>query len=112
MKNKWFGIGLVTVVLLLAVGTSSAFAQTISPWTTGIDLQKPDEMLVLLALAFEPRAVDDPAGTVTLTFAGKAALQIDVECLEAELKDLGPGWAARARPVHPLDDGPDQSSAG
>lgn len=39
MKNKWFGIGLVTVVLLLAVGTSSAFAQTISPWTTGIDLQ-------------------------------------------------------------------------
>jgi len=97
---------------LARLRTALRFERVLAARTTGIDLQKPDEMLVLLALAFEPRAVDDPAGTVTLTFAGKAALQIDVECLEAELKDLGPGWAARARPVHPLDDGPDQSSAG
>ena len=80
--------------------------------TTGIDLRRPGDVLVLLAVAFTSAGPDDPAGTVTLTFAGTGAIQLDVECLEAELKDLGPGWKARAFPAHPVDDGPDQSQAG
>ena len=80
--------------------------------TTGIDLGNPAEVLVLLAISFAGRGPEDPSGTLTLTFAGKAAVQLDVECLEAELKDLGPGWKARARPAHPADDDKDQSTPG
>ena len=36
---------------------------------------------------------------VTLTFSGGAALRLEVECLEAELADLGPAWATECRPA-------------
>lgn len=70
----------------------------------GFDRKQPTEVLALLAMTFAPASADDPAGTVTLTFAGKAAIQLDVECLEAELRDLGPAWKAVARPRHPDSD--------
>jgi DUF2948 family protein len=57
-----------------------------------------DAMLNLLAVEFTP--TDTPAGHVTLTFSGGAALRLDVECLEAELADLGPVWATAACPAH------------
>jgi hypothetical protein len=60
-----------------------------------------DAVLNLLAVAFEP--TDTPAGVVTLTFSGGAALRLEVECLEAELADLGPVWATAACPAH-VDD--------
>lgn len=62
-----------------------------------------DAVLNLLAVEFEE--TDAPAGAVTLTFSGGAALRLDVECLEAELADLGPVWAAAGRPDHPIDPG-------
>lgn len=71
----------------------------------GIDLAKPGEVLSLLAVQFTPQAPDDPAGTVTLTFAGGAVIRLDVECLEAELRDLGPAWRTKSRPRHPDVDG-------
>jgi hypothetical protein len=55
-----------------------------------------DAVLNLLAVAFEQR--DPPAGAVTLTFSGGAALRLEVECLEAELADLGPAGAAQGPP--------------
>jgi len=57
-----------------------------------------DAVLNLLAIEFTP--VDAPAGFVTLTFSGGAALRLEVECLEAELADLGPVWATAACPAH------------
>ena len=57
-----------------------------------------DAVLNLLAVEFTP--TDTPAGQVTLTFSGGAALRLDVECLEAELADLGPVWATAACPAH------------
>jgi Protein of unknown function (DUF2948) len=57
-----------------------------------------DALLNLLAVEFTP--TDTPAGQVTLTFSGGAALRFDVECLEAELADLGPVWATAACPAH------------
>jgi hypothetical protein len=57
-----------------------------------------DAVLNLLAVEFTP--TDTPAGRVTLTFSGGAALRLDVECLEAELADLGPVWATAACPAH------------
>ncbi len=57
--------------------------------------------LNLLAVAFAE--TDSPAGVVTLTFSGGAALRLEVECLEAELADLGPAWGTEVCPDHSLD---------
>lgn len=89
---------------LVRVRSALRFERVLRVRSTGIDLKQPGNALVLLTVAFEPKGPDDPSGTVTFTFAGQAALQLDVECLEAELKDLGAAWAARACPDHPLDD--------
>ena len=66
----------------------------------GIDRGKPDEALNLLAITFEER--DPPSGTVTLIFANGGAIQVDVECVEMQMKDLGPVWQAEGRPAHDL----------
>jgi hypothetical protein len=63
-----------------------------------IEPAKKDAVLNLLAVEFDES--DPPAGAVVLTFSGGAALRLEVECLEAELADLGPAWAAHARPAH------------
>jgi len=62
-----------------------------------------DTILNLLAVDFTETAA--PAGVVTLTFSGDMALRLEVECLEAELADLGPVWETTLRPVHPDDPG-------
>ena len=59
-------------------------------------------VLSLLAVSFEPG--DPPGGRVTLTFSGDASIQLEVECIEAELKDLGLVWRTRSRPEHPGDE--------
>ena len=56
------------------------------------------EALNLLAVAFSE--TDSPGGVVTLTFSGGVALRLEVECLEAELADLGPAWGAEICPDH------------
>lgn len=58
-----------------------------------------DRILSLLAVHFEPD--DPPGGHVTLTFSGDASIQLKVECIEAELTDLGPEWRTRFKPEHP-----------
>ena len=58
----------------------------------------PDEVLNLLAVEFTE--TDAPGGVVTLTFSGGPALRLEVECLEAELADLGPTWTAGKCPAH------------
>ena len=60
-----------------------------------------DAVLNLLAVEFVE--TDAPSGVVTLTFSGGAAIRLDVECLEAELADLGPTWTAAACPAHAID---------
>ena len=57
-----------------------------------------DAVLNLLAVEFSE--TDAPSGVVTLTFSGGPTLRLEVECLEAELADLGPVWTTTARPVH------------
>jgi hypothetical protein len=66
-----------------------------------------DAVLNLLALEFSE--TDTPSGVVTITFSGGGALRLEVECLEAELADLGPSWTTTACPVHAV--GEDNSPA-
>jgi Protein of unknown function (DUF2948) len=63
-----------------------------------VDPKDGDAVLNLLAVEFAE--TDPPAGVVTLVFSGGAALRLEVECLEVELADLGPVWAAAACPSH------------
>lgn len=58
--------------------------------------------LQLLAIAFHPTEV--PAGDVLLTFAGGRVIKLEVECLEAEMRDLSPGWPVDDCPHHRLDE--------
>jgi hypothetical protein len=57
-----------------------------------------DARLNLLAVEFAEN--DAPAGVVTLTFSGGGAIRLEVECLEAELADLGEVSAAALCPDH------------
>ncbi|QGM98485.1 DUF2948 family protein [Methylocystis parvus] len=66
-----------------------------------VSRDQPDAILDLLAVTFEP-AGEPPGGTIRLTFAGGAAICLDVECVEAMLTDLGPRWKTAARPKHDL----------
>ena len=59
-------------------------------------------MLSLLSVTFAE--LDAPAGEVLLSFAEGATIRLSVECLEAQMSDLGPAWAAVAVPSHPLDE--------
>ncbi len=65
---------------------------------TGIDQNAREGVLELLSITFEEG--DLPRGTVTLSFAGGGTVKLDVECLDAHMRDLGAAWAARARPAH------------
>jgi hypothetical protein len=64
----------------------------------GIDQADKDAVLNLLAISFDER--DAPSGTATLIFAEGGAIQVDLECIEMQMKDIGPVWAAESRPSH------------
>jgi hypothetical protein len=61
-----------------------------------------ERILSLLAVRFDP--AEAPGGFVTLTFSGDASIRLHVECIEAELRDLGPEWRTRSKPEHPIDE--------
>lgn len=66
-----------------------------------------DGVLNLLAVTFLP--TDAPSGYVLLTFSGGAEVRLEVECIEAGLKDLGPAWGCAHAPKH---DGRPQEAPG
>lgn len=65
----------------------------------GIAAAQRDGVLNLLAVTFIP--TDLPSGHVLLTFSGGAEVRLEVECIEACLKDLGPAWGCAHAPHHP-----------
>ena len=66
---------------------------------TGFAQTEVNRHLNLLAINFEP--ADAPGGTVTLTFSDDAAIRLKVECLEAQMRDLGERWPCECQPEHP-----------
>jgi hypothetical protein len=59
------------------------------------------EVVELLAVSFHPG--EAPGGAILLTFAGGPAIKLHVDCIEAELRDLGPIWTTPNKPRHPDD---------
>ena len=80
--------------------TALRFDRVLAVKCRNISRDDPDTVLNLLAVEFA--AADPPSGFITLVFSGDAALRLHVECLEAELADLGPTWTTAACPNHPL----------
>jgi hypothetical protein len=64
----------------------------------GLDRANKEATLNLLAVEFSESST--PAGIVTLTFSGGGAIRLEVECLEAELADLGEVFSAAVCPDH------------
>lgn len=81
--------------------TALRFERVLSAKVQGLDLNNKSAVLALLAIGFEER--EPPSGDVTLQFADGAAIRLSVECVEAELRDLGPVWQAKSKPRHPVD---------
>lgn len=73
-------------------------------------LEKAESGLPLNLLAVYFLEGDKPSGAVILEFSGGAAIRLEVECIEAQMKDLGPMWEVENRPVHLPDDGGDGGS--
>jgi hypothetical protein len=78
--------------------TGLHFERVLGARCRGLDRSNPDAVLNLLAITFDER--QSPSGTATLLFSDGAAIQIDCECVESQMKDLGPVWEAEARPIH------------
>jgi hypothetical protein len=70
----------------------------------GFETAKPDDVLNLLSMTFT--VTDAPAGVVDLVFSGGAAVRLEVECLEGQLRDLGPRWQTTRQPGHAGDSEP------
>lgn len=76
------------------------FDRVLSVRTAGIDRTKNEDVLSLLAVNFVKG--EAPSGTIELIFAGDAVVQLEVECIEARLTDLGAAWQTLARPDHEI----------
>lgn len=85
--------------------TALRFDRVLGAKHKGLGPEKPDLVLSLLAIRF----VEDnaPSGHIVLFFSGGITIELDVECVEAELRDLGPSWETRHKPEHPAGEAPE-----
>lgn len=70
------------------VGSVLRFDRVLRVAHLGMQDRKPGEVLNLLGMTFEE--IESPSGMVFLAFADGAIVRLDVECLEVDLRDVGP----------------------
>jgi hypothetical protein len=78
--------------------TALRFERVLACKCRNLDQTATDAQLNLLAVEFAE--TDSPAGIVSLIFSGGGVIRLDVECLEAELADLGEVSVAPICPDH------------
>ena len=78
--------------------TALRFERVLACKCRNLDQTAKDALLNLLAVEFAE--TDSPAGVVSLIFSGGGVIRLEVECLEAELADLGEVSAAAICPDH------------
>jgi hypothetical protein len=64
-----------------------------------VRLDSKDALASLLSVSFTP-AEEPPGGIVRLVLAGGGEIELEVECLDALLMDLGATWQTPRRPDH------------
>ncbi|GAA0777559.1 DUF2948 family protein [Roseibium denhamense] len=77
-----------------------SFSQVTAMKAQNIRQDAKAEVLELLAVTFS--AKDAPSGEILLAFAGGGSLRLTVDCIEAQLADLGAAWATPNLPSHDL----------
>jgi hypothetical protein len=82
------------------IGSVLRFERVLKVSHLGLAGRDEDQVLNLLAVTFEK--TDPPSGMVLLAFADGAIVRLEVECLEAELRDVGPRRPAQECPGHAL----------
>jgi len=82
------------------VGSVLRFDRVLKVSRLGLAGCDDDARLNLLAITFEK--TDPPSGMLLLAFADGAAVRLEVECVEAELRDVGPRVPAHECPGHAL----------
>ncbi len=82
------------------IGSVLRFERVLKVSHLGLAGRDEDQVLNLLAVTFEK--TDPPSGMVLLAFADGAVVRLEVECLEAELRDVGPRRPAQECPGHAL----------
>lgn len=77
------------------------FEDVMTVQSQGVDKADPDMVFSLLSITFEPG--EDGAGRVELTLAGDGVIALEVEALEAVLRDVTRPYIAPSRkaPHHP-----------
>lgn len=78
------------------------FDRVTSVRSRGVTPADRQAVLVLLAMTFTPQ--DAPSGSIDLVFAGGSEIRLEVECIEAQLTDVGGAWSTPSRPDHERDD--------
>jgi hypothetical protein len=68
--------------------------------SNGINRARKEDVMSLLAIRFAQKG-EGPDGTVELVLSGNAAIELDVECIEVALADIGGAWETPTRPRHP-----------
>ncbi len=78
-----------------------AFEDVIKVQSQGVDKSDPDMVFSLLSIAFQPG--NDGAGRIELTLAGDGVIGLEVEALEAILRDVTRPYVAPSgkAPKHP-----------
>jgi|HubBroStandDraft_6_1064221.scaffolds.fasta_scaffold729252_2 hypothetical protein len=69
--------------------------------TTKIRRDDPSAVIALLAIDFLPAS--DGGGAVDFVLAGGGHIRLDVECIDAQLRDMTKPRPAVARPAHDLE---------
>jgi hypothetical protein len=70
--------------------------------SVGVDRKNKEAVLDLLAIRFEKQG-EGPEGTIELMLAGGGLVQLDVECIEVQLADIGGAWETTSKPQHRLN---------
>jgi hypothetical protein len=79
-----------------------AFDLVLNVATNGIDRSDKETILSLLSITFEPG--EDGAGDILLTLAGDGAIRLQVEAIEATLKDVTRPYVAPSKSIPHHDD--------
>jgi len=77
------------------------FESVLSVKSTRVRQNDPNAVLALLAIDFTPR--DGGGGVVELLLAGGGRIRLEVECIDAQMRDLTEPRPAVARPAHDLE---------
>ncbi len=83
--------------------TGLHFGRVLKASCLGFNCKDQDLLLNLLDIQF--KETQPPSGYIELIFSGGRALRLEVECVEAEVRDLGVRWKARSAPCHPIEAG-------